>query len=316
MRGFKAFNKDLCCRGFQYEIGGTYEFDGEPILCQQGFHFCKSIAECYRFCGMSDNTRICVVDAIGDIATDDEVKYCTNKIMIVEEITEEWKRKGNISADNTGYLNTGDCNTGVCNTGNYNTGDRNTGDRNTGYRNTGFRNTGNFNTGNCNIGKKNVGDWNIGNYNTGNYNTGDWNVGDRNVGNCNIGNWNAGDMNIGDWNTGNRNIGVFNKETPLLTFFDKPSDWTYDQWLYSDARRILNNIENDVIEWIFKSDMTDEEKEQNPTYKTTGGYLKVLDEKGKTQIWWNSLSEDEKQVLRDLPNYDEEKFTNILGIRL
>lgn len=48
MRGYKAFNKDMTCKGFQYEIGHTYEFDGEPIPCKQGFHFCKSIAEFIR----------------------------------------------------------------------------------------------------------------------------------------------------------------------------------------------------------------------------------------------------------------------------
>ena len=246
MRGFKAFNKDLTCRGIQYELSGTYEFDEAPIPCKQGFHFCKSIADCYKFYNMSDDTRICVVEAIGDIATDDEVQYCTNKIVILEEITEEWKRKGNAVSNNTGY----------CNTGN--------------------RNTGNWNTGN----------------------------------------WNTGYRNAGDWNTGNCNTGILNTETPLLTFFDKPSDWTYDQWLYSDARKILNNIERNVTEWIYEKDMTDEEKEQNPTYKTTGGYLKVLNERESAQMWWDALSKEERQILRSLPNYDEEKFAKILGIQM
>ena len=107
MRGFKAFTENLTCRGMQYQVGSTYEFDGEPIPCKQGFHFCKSIAECYMFYGMSDNTRICVVDAIGDIKTDDNIKFCTNKITVIEEITDEWKRKGNSNASSTGYSNTG-----------------------------------------------------------------------------------------------------------------------------------------------------------------------------------------------------------------
>ena len=271
MRGFKAFNKDLTCRGFQYEISGTYKFDGAPIPCKQGFHFCKSIADCYKFYNMSDDTRICVVEAIGDIATDDEVKYCTNKIVILEEITEERERKGNAGSDNVGYCNSGDGNTGGWNTGN-----------------------------------KNTGDYNTGNYNTGSRNTGNWNTGSRNT----------GDGNTGDWNTGSRNTGILNTETPLLTFFDKPSDWTYDQWLYSDARKLFNNIERSVVEWICEEDMTDEEKEQNPTYKTTGGYLKDLDEKESAQMWWDALSEEERQILRSLPNYDEEKFAKILGIQM
>jgi hypothetical protein len=49
MRGYKAFNKDLTCRGFQYEIGKTYEMDGEIEICRRGFHFCESISDCYKF---------------------------------------------------------------------------------------------------------------------------------------------------------------------------------------------------------------------------------------------------------------------------
>jgi len=261
MRGFKAFNEDLTCRGFRYEIGHTYEFNGKPIPDKQGFHFCKSIADCYEYYSRTNDTRICVIDAIGNISTDDDINYCTNKIVILEEITEEWKKRGNGSASNTGY----------CNIGNYNAGNCNTGDYNTGYYNIGNYNAGNRNTEN---------------YNTGNYNTGD------------------------------RNTGVFNTENPLLTFFDKPSEWTYDQWFYSDARRILEKMEQKVVEWICEKDMSDEEKVKNPTHKTTEGYLKVYDIDESRQLCWDSLSEDEKQVFRNLPNYDEEKFAAILGIKL
>ena len=382
MRGFKAFNEDLTCRGFRYEIGHTYEFDGKPIPDKQGFHFCKSIADCYEYYSRTNDTRICVIDAIGDISTDDDINYCTNKIVILEEITEEWKKRGNGSASNTGYCNTGNYNAGNCNTGdyntgyynignynagnrntenyntgNYNTGDSNTGDGNTGDSNAGNCNTGNYNTGNCNntgnrnTGNYNTGDWNTGdrntgdgntgdsntgygntgNYNTGNRNagdgntggrntgdgnTGDSNTGDSNTGNYNTGNYNTGDSNTGDYNTGYRNTGVFNTENPLLTFFDKPSEWTYDQWFYSDARRILEKMEQKVVEWICEKDMSDEEKVKNPTYKTTEGYLKVYDIDESRQLCWDSLSEDEKQVFINLPNYDEEKFAAILGIKL
>ena len=39
--GFKAFNKDLECRGFKYEIGETYNHDGKIGICDKGFHFCE-----------------------------------------------------------------------------------------------------------------------------------------------------------------------------------------------------------------------------------------------------------------------------------
>ena len=82
MKGYKAFNNDLTCRGMQYEIGKEYVFDGKPIPCKQGFHFCETIADCYEFYPMSDDTRICEVEATGEIA-EDGVKRVTNVIKVI-----------------------------------------------------------------------------------------------------------------------------------------------------------------------------------------------------------------------------------------
>ena len=227
---------------------------------------------------------------------------------------------------NTGNWNTGNRNTGDYNTGDYNTGDCNTGNRNTGDYNTGNRNTGDRNTGDCNTGNRNTGDRNTGDWNTGNRNTGDWNTGNRNTGDCNTGNrntgdWNTGnrntgDYNTGDWNKSSFNTGCFNTEEQKIMLFNKPSDMTYREWMDSDARYLLNQIPKNVVEWVDEEDMTDEEKTAYPTYETIGGYLKTLDESESGQLWWNELSDCNKQIIKSIPNFDPDIFYECTGIKV
>ena len=171
--------------------------------------------------------------------------------------------------------------------------------------------TGRCNTGNRNTGDWNTGDWNTGDCNTGDCNTGDWNTGDWNTGDCNTGDWNTG-----DWNKSSFNTGCFNTEEQKILLFNKPSDMTYRDWYESDARWLLNQIPKDVVEWIWSDNMTDEEKEQHPEYKTTDGYLKVLDESECGQIWWGSLSDRQKNIIKTIPNFDAEIFFQCTGIRV
>ena len=172
-----------------------------------------------------------------------------------------------------------------------------------------------------NIGKNCTGRCNTGNRNTGDCNTGDWNTGNRNTGNRNTGNWNTGDCNTGDWNTGDWNkssfnTGCFNTEEQKIMLFNKPSDMTYREWMDSDARYLLNQIPKDVVEWVYEEDMTDEEKAAHPTYETTGGYLKVLDESECGQLWWGSLSDRRKEIIKAIPNFDAEIFFQCTGVRV
>ena len=286
VKGYKVFNPDWTCRGFQYEVGKIFEEDVKPSCCDRGFHFCEKAADCFSYYSFNSENRVAEVIALGEVDTDGK-KSCTNKIQIVREIP--WQEL--LTIVNTGK----DC-TGLCNTGNRNTGNRNTGDWNTGNRNTGNRNTGDWNTGDCN---------------TGDCNTGDCNTGDWNTGLCNTGN-----RNTGDWNKSSFNTGCFNTEEQKITLFNKPSDITYNDWLRSDARYLLNQIPKDVVEWVYEEDMTDEEKAANPTYETTGGYLKVLNESECGQLWWGSLSDFQKNYIKSIPNFDAEIFEQCTGIKV
>ena len=167
-----------------------------------------------------------------------------------------------------------------------------------------------------NLGKNCTGRCNTGNRNTGNRNTGDWNTGDWNTGNRNTGNRNTGNRNTGDWNKSSFNTGCFNTEEQKIMLFNKPSNMTYSEWLDSDARYLLNQIPKDVVEWVYEEDMTDEEKAAHPTYETTGGYLKVLDESECGQLWWGSLSDRRKEIIKAIPNFDAEIFFQCTGVRV
>lgn len=149
MEYYKAFDKDLKCKGFQYEVGKEYQIEGELILCKNGFHFCKTIADCYEYYPKDSDTRICEVEPLGEII-EKETKCCTNKIRIVRELSEKEHLNGNVGLNNIGYCNEGYYNEGNCNEGYYNEGDYNKGYCNEGDYNIGVRNKGNCQVGVCN----------------------------------------------------------------------------------------------------------------------------------------------------------------------
>jgi len=205
MKGYKVFNPDFTCRGFQYEVGKTYKHNGPLSICHSGFHFCRKVADCFGYYAFDPRNKVAEIEATGLVESKED-KSVTDEITIVREISwEEMLTLANTGTACTGLNNTGDMNTGNWNTGNWNTGDWNTGDMNTGNRNTGNRNTGDMNTGNRNTG-----------------------------------NWNTG-----DWNTGNWNTGFFSTITPTVTLFEKPTDMTAAEVCEILGIRILNwNYEN------------------------------------------------------------------------
>ena len=310
MIGYKAFNKDLTCRGFQYEIGKTYSIEGLPILCEKGFHFCNNIKDTYRYYPMRESIRICKVEAIGEVVTDDNVKYCTNKIKILEEIIDDCKRKCNSDPSNTGYCNSGLFNSGNNNYGSYNSGRGNSGDFNSGCYNSGYCNSGESNSGDYNSGHDNSGNCNSGSCNSGTYNSGR-----QNSGNYNSGYRNSGKRNSGDWNAGDYNSGIFNtEENPKIKMFDKESDWTIKDWKLSEAYRIMITCPYTFSYFVPKSAMTEEEKEEHPEYETIGGYIKTAAAtKEDKEKWWNDLAESDKEIIRALPNFDFDKFRQCVG---
>lgn len=83
---YKGFDKNMKCRGFQYEVGKEYEMDGEVKCCNQGFHACKSPMEVWDYYDMFDS-RYAEVEQSGKIdAGENSTKVCSSRIKIKAEL--------------------------------------------------------------------------------------------------------------------------------------------------------------------------------------------------------------------------------------
>ena len=174
MKGYKGFNKDMTCRGMQYEEGKIYKMEEEPKCCERGYHFCENPIDCLGY--YSPNESIYrQVEATGEISKDEDTsdtKIATNEIKIGAKIDFQTmvkiaieftykhctkkgkgnnKRSDNSVASNTGYKSVAS-NTGY-----------NSVASNTGYKSV-ASNTGDYsvasNTGNnsvaSNLGQKSI----------------------------------------------------------------------------------------------------------------------------------------------------------------
>ena len=310
----KGFDKDLRCRGMQFEVGKEYSTgvaDADISLCTNTlFHFCDSLKKVHTYYSVipEEDNRFCEIEVLGALVSDD-TKCGSNRIRIVREILgDELNMMRGLTNGNTGIFNSGNWNSGNCNSGNWNSGNWNSGNWNSGTWNSGTWNSGIWNSGNLNSGNRNSGNLNSGNRNSGNLNSGNLNSGNRNSGNYNSGNYNSG-----DWNSCNHSSGCFNVKSNKIYFFDKPSNWTYQDWSLSAAKRTMDCAPGNLV-WVEFAQMTDKEKESYPAAKVTGGYFrKVPDDKLAIirNEWWARLSPDEKDEILKLPNFDKEIFKEI-----
>ena len=162
IKGYKGFDKDLKCRGFQYEVGKDYEQDGPIKCCENGFHFCENPMDVFSYYPPCDGSRYCEVNGSGDNDKSiEDSKVACSKLHISAEIGLNGIIKAGVKfildkvswkdneKSNTGYrsaaTNTGDrsaaTNTGDCSAAT-NTGDKSAA-TNTG-NNSATTNTGNY----------------------------------------------------------------------------------------------------------------------------------------------------------------------------
>lgn len=235
----KGFDKNLCCRGMQFEVGKVYDTgakDDEIRLCSNTvYHYCDNIMQVHEHysCNPEQQNRFCEIEVLGAEVTDGE-KCGSNKIKIVREIVgDELKTLIGQINGNTGLFNSGNCNSGNCNSGNRNSGD----------------------------------------YNSGNWNSGDWNS-------CNYSN------------------GAFcNQEDKDIRIFNKPSGMSLEEFWNSKYYEALQSEPLELTYW------DNENKE-----------LKRRSYKNACAIWWSKLTEKNKKIIQEIPNFDPEIFFDITGI--
>ena len=243
---YKGTDKDMKCRGFQFDLGKECE-EEKAKLCRKGFHGCEYPLDVFSYYAPADSRFfVADLDGITDETGGDDTKRVGTKIKLKAEIgipgivkaaVEYIKEKAESSNNQTGYCsaatNTGDCsaatNTGDCSAAT-NTGDCSAA-TNTGYRsaatNTGDRSAA-TNTGDCSAAT-NTG------YCSAATNTGDCSAA-TNTGNRSAAT-NTGDRSAAT-NTGNRSAAtVDGKESiAIVTGFDSKASGTIGCWLVLTER--------------------------------------------------------------------------------
>lgn len=89
--GYKGFDSKLRGMGMQFEVGKTFEVDGDPKTVRNGMHFCTEPFGVFDYYPRRCGNRYCIVEALGQISTDNNLntRASTNKMRIIEEISED-----------------------------------------------------------------------------------------------------------------------------------------------------------------------------------------------------------------------------------
>lgn len=85
IKAYKAFDKDLSCRGFKYEVGKEYEETGYIKACEKGFHACPYPLDVFGYYAPAES-RFCEVEQSGKIDDSESDKVCSSKIRIGAEL--------------------------------------------------------------------------------------------------------------------------------------------------------------------------------------------------------------------------------------
>ena len=155
--------------------------------------------------------------------------------------------------------------------------------------------------------------------NSGLFNSGDRNSGERNSGYRNSGDRNSGYRNSGNFNSGCCNScygsnGVFcNEDDKNIRIFNKPSGMSLKDFWESIYWHAICSAPFNLTEWI---EYTQEEKKADPQKKLVGGHLRTYTMEKAWANWWNELTDENKEIIKQIPNFDPDVFEDITGIEI
>ena len=88
---------------------------------------------------------------------------------------------------------------------------------------------------------------------------------------------------------------------------------TLKEFINSKYNKALCSVELKLTEWIW---YTEEEMKEDDDKKATKGYLKNYTYKEACANWWSKLTEENREIIMSIPNFDADKFYEITGIKI
>lgn len=82
MKAYKGFNRDMTCRGFQFEVGKEYH-EYKAVLCERGFHACENPLDTFNYYAPGSSVFHEVeLDEVSDERNGDDTKACAKTIRV------------------------------------------------------------------------------------------------------------------------------------------------------------------------------------------------------------------------------------------
>lgn len=82
MKAYKGFNRDMTCRGFQFEEGKEYH-EEKAELCESGFHACENPLDTFNYYYPRNSVFHEVeLGEVSDERNDDDTKICAKTIRV------------------------------------------------------------------------------------------------------------------------------------------------------------------------------------------------------------------------------------------